>query len=481
MRRAHDRPTAPISALLVILSLLLSAMPAMARDMAGSVADLAQRVLPAVVNIYARKTGEPGDPVAADAKGATVGTLQSYYGSGFIIDPDGLIVTNRHVIAGARQLVIGFADGSRALGTVIAAASEIDLALVKVTTNHPLAALKLGDSAALRVGDPVLAIGNPLGVGTSVSAGIVSALNRNINDTVYDNYIQTDAAINHGNSGGPLIDAAGEVVGVNTALYSDVSDGGSIGLGFAMPSNDVKFVVARLLKYHRVRAGWIGVSLQDMSPLLAMIFDKPDLAGAIVTAIVPGSPAAAAGIVPGDVIRSIDAAPPTDARDAMRDIGMVAVGAQARLGIWHDGAESSKVVVAAEIPGSQQPLDAAPDLNHFVMGGLQLSAITPADRQTYGLSPQQAGVLVTGVPNDVFTGERGLLPGDVILRVQDTVVSTPQAVHSLVASAWKSGHALVALLVQTKNTQSWIPLGIAAMKAPTAATADAGPADLPKK
>jgi serine protease Do len=459
--------------LLLVLLLALHPLPLSARELVASDADLVQGLLPAVVNIFVRKTGEPADTMAAATPDKMAGALKRYYGSGFVIDPDGLIVTNRHVIDGAKQLVVGFADGTRALGTVVAAASEVDLALVKVTTNHKLPAMVLGDSSKLRVGDPVLAIGNPLGIGTSVSAGIVSALNRDINDTPYDNFIQTDAAINHGNSGGPLVDRAGEVIGVNTALYSDVSSGGSIGLGFALTSNDVKFVVARLLKYGRVKAGWIGVSMQDMTPLLAVIFNKPDLAGAIVTAVAPGSPAEKAGLAPGDVIRRIGAEVPSDARDAMRDIGMVPVGEPAHLAIWRSGSELSKDVVTAEIPGAQTPLVAAPDLNHFVMGGLQLSTISNADRRIYNLSAQQAGVLVTGVPNDVFTGERTLMPGDLILRVQDTPVATPADVRRRLAEAWTSGHAMVALLVQTKDAQNWVPLGITAMKPPPAAAASA--------
>ena len=454
-----------------VLLLALGAQPAMARPPAGSDAELVQSLLPAVVNIFVRKTGEPSDVMAAATPDKTSGALKRYYGSGFVIDPDGLIVTNRHVVKGARQLVIGFADGTRALGTVVAAASEVDLALVKVTTNHRLPALVLGDSSKLRVGDAVLAIGDPLGIGTSVSAGIVSALNRNINDTPYDDFIQTDAAINHGNSGGPLVDRAGEVIGVNTALYSNVSNGGSIGLGFALTSNDVKFVVGRLLKYGRVKGGWIGVSMQDMTPMLAVIFNKPDLAGAIVTAVAPGSPAARAGIAPGDVIQRIGSAVPSDARDAMRDIGVIPVGQPAQLAIWRNGAGLAKTVVTAEIPGTQSPLVVAPDLNHFVRGGLMLSTISAADRRTYNFRATQGGVLVTGVPTDVFTGEGTLLPGDLILRVQNTPVATPADVRRRLADAWASGHAMVALLVQTKDTQSWVSLGIMAMKAPPAVAA----------
>jgi serine protease Do len=460
------------SLLLVLGLCMLSPEAGAAREANPGEADLVQRLLPGVVNIFIRKTGEPSDTqaAAADTPDQQVGALKRYFGSGFVIDPDGLILTNRHVIEGARQLIVGFSDGTRALGTVVAAAGDVDLALVKVTSNHKLPVLTLGDSDKMRVGDPVLAIGDPWGLGTSVSAGIVSAVNRDINDSTFDDYIQTDAAINHGNSGGPLVNDNGEVIGINSALYSDVANGGSIGLGFAITSNEAKFVVNRLLKYGRVKAGWIGVSLQDMSPLLADLFGKPEqpgLSGAIVTSVTPGSPAAKAGVQEGDVIERIDAGRPFDARDGMRTIAMVPVGNTIHLAVWRNGTDMRIDVVANEIPGHDHADNAAPLLNQSIMGGLQLSTISEQDRRMYNFSSDQAGVLVKGVTNDVFTGDRSLIPGDLILRVQDTPVATPDDVHKRIADAWAKGHALVALLVKSREGQNWMPLRISSMKPPT--------------
>jgi serine protease Do len=462
------RAVVRISAVVFLLLGLLTLSPSVgsAREVAESEAQVVQRLLPGVVNIFTRKVGESSDTMASGSPDKQVGALKRYYGSGFIIDPDGLILTNRHVIEGARQLIVGFSDGTRALGSVLAASDQCDLALIKVTANHKLTTLTLGDSDKLRVGDPVLAIGNPWGIGTSVSAGIVSGLHRDIKDTSYDDFIQTDAAINHGNSGGPLVNEAGEVIGVNSALYSDISNGGSIGLGFALTSNNAKFVVGRLLRFGRIKAGWIGVMLQDMTPLLSGIFGQPNLTGAVVTAVTPGSPAEKAGLTEGDVIQRIGTATPTDARDAMRQIAMVTVGDPAHLSVWRNGATLTMDVIADEIPGAQSAPNFAPQLNQFVAGGLQLSPISDKDRRMFNLSSEQTGVLVSGVANDVFTGEQTLMPGDLILRVQETAVQTPDDVHRAMEAAWAKGHALVALLVKSKDEQHWIPLRISSMKAP---------------
>jgi serine protease Do len=208
--------------------------------------------------------------------------------------------------------------------------------------------------------------------------------------------------------------------------------------------------------------------MQDMTPLLAKIFGEPSLTGAIVTAVTPDSPAEKAGLTEGDVIQRIGTATPTDARDAMRLIAMVPVGDPAHLSLWRNGAALTMDVIAAEIPGAQSARDPAPQLNQFVAGGLELSSISDQDRRMYNLSSQQTGVLVTGVANGVFTGEQTLMPGDLILRVQETAVQTPGDVHRAMEEAWAKGHALVALLVRTKDGQHWIPLKISSMKAPQA-------------
>jgi serine protease Do len=377
-------------------------------------------------------------------------------GAGFVIDPDGLIVTNRHNVQDARQLVIGFSDGSRALGSVVGAAGKVDLALIKVAVDHKLIALTFADSDKVRVGDPVLAIGNPLGVGTSVSAGIVSALNRDIKDSVYDDFIQTDAAINHGNSGGPLIDESGQIVGMNSDIFSN--SGSSMGLGFALSSNDTKFIADPLLRYGRVKAGWIGVDLQDLSTALAISFREPRMEGAVVTGVTQDGPAMAAGIAGGDIIQRIDDHMVQDARDAARQFAYLAVGNTAHVTIWRDGRPAGVDVRAAEIPGADKVDNPAPLLNQFVTGGLKLASLTDEVRQNNNMAPGQPGVLVAEVPSDVFTGQGILLPGDVVLRVLRTSVASPDDFERRIAQARTDGQISVALLVQRKASRSWIGL-----------------------
>jgi serine protease Do len=216
-----------------------------------------QRVMPAVVDLSLWKL-RPSPKAGGEPRRVRT------HGSGFIVDPAGIIVTNKHVTDNAEDITVIFRTGERAGGKLIAVAPMVDLALVKVEFDRPLPSLQWGDSTSLRIGDHVFAIGNPLGLGTSVSSGIVSALNRDLQDTPFDHYLQIDAAINHGNSGGPLVDVHGEVVGVDTALYNPVEEGGFIGIGFAIPSDSARFVVNRLLD-KRNRSGWLGVRLQDLT------------------------------------------------------------------------------------------------------------------------------------------------------------------------------------------------------------------------
>jgi serine protease Do len=246
----------------VLVALASLGSPASARVMEAGDAAIVRRVAPAVVYIAEWKVHPATEPNQAPRRVRA-------YASGFIIDPSGIVVTNKHVVDDALSMHVIFSNGDSAPAHLLAAAAMTDLAVLKVDVDHPLPALKWANSDALQVGDPVLTIGNPLGIGTSVSAGIVSALNRNLHDSPFDSYIQTDAAINYGNSGGPLIDSNGEVVGVDTAFYDPDANGGSIGIGFAIPSNLASFVVRFLLEPNHPKPGWIGVTLQDMSDTLA--------------------------------------------------------------------------------------------------------------------------------------------------------------------------------------------------------------------
>jgi serine protease Do len=448
-------------ALVVALALLLAGAntPVLARTMEKSDADVAQQATPAVVNIAAwkmRPAAKPGDPPRRIR----------IYASGFIIDPAGTIVTNKHVIDGAFDVTVIFSDGDQAPASLLATAAMMDVAVLKVDVDHPLPVLKWGNSDPLRVGDSVLAIGNPLGIGMSVSAGIVSALNRDLQDTPFDDYIQTDAAINRGNSGGPLLNRSGEVVGVDTALFNTDPTGGFIGIGFAIPSADVKFVVDQLLDPTHPKLGWIGTKLQDVTGALAQALGLPSARGAIVASIDPNSPAREAAIRPGDILVKLDNDMLGDSRAYMRGILLIGPGKPARLSIWRDGEEQLVTVPVAEWPnimahggmmtGSmaqammQQPADP----------GVQFAPITDAARQEYGLDPKLTGVVVTAVEQDCEAAELGVVPGDVVTMVQAEPVATPADVKRVLASAHEQHRPSIAVLVQGKGGSRWLSLSM---------------------
>jgi serine protease Do len=277
-----------------------SGVSAHAADLVANRTELIQRLLPTVVNITVRKDVAP--PPGAQAASASSGSddTKSYVGPGFVIDPSGTIATNYHVVENAFEIEVTFSDGTTLPATLLHASRLADLAVVQVKPDHPLTPVQWGDSTRLNVGDQVLAVGNPLGIGLSVSAGIVSGLNRDVQDSPYNHYIQTDAAINHGNSGGPLFDMTGHVVGVDTALVSLTE--ASAGLGLAIPSDAAEFVIGRLMQYGCVRPGWIGIKIQQVTLELARAMGMQRPQGSIVSWITPGGPAEHASIAVGDVI-----------------------------------------------------------------------------------------------------------------------------------------------------------------------------------
>jgi serine protease Do len=328
-------------AIVAFVGMVIGAVSASARIMEMTDAAIAQKDMPGVVNISSWKVIPPentGDPPRR----------VKTYASGFIIDPSGIIVTNKHVVDGAIDMTVIFDNGERIAASTLATAEMVDLALVKVDIVRNLPALQWGDSERLRVGDAVLTIGNPLGIGMSVSAGIVSALNRDIQDTPFDSYIQTDADINHGNSGGPLVGQDGRVVGIDTALYNPNANGGFIGIGLAIPSTTAKFVVRRLLDPSHPKPGWLGLTLQDLTPDLAEAMGLREAGGAIVVAMDPGGPASKAELQLGDVLTETDGIKVSDARSFMRTIVQVRVGDLSRLRIWRYGKEQ---IVTATVAG----------------------------------------------------------------------------------------------------------------------------------
>jgi serine protease Do len=418
--------------------------------------DLVARLLPTVVNI---------STVRQDAAGAggMVPARRRSLGSGFVIDPSGLIVTNRHVIERASEITVNFNDGTSLSATVVAAA-VVDIAVLRVNPERPLPAVTWGDSFTLRQGTPVIAIGNPLGYSSSVSLGIVSALDRDIRSSPFDDYIQTDAAINQGNSGGPLFNLKGEVIGVNSAIVTTSEQGGSIGLGFAIPSNDAQFVVNRLLQFGRIRVGALPIRVQKPSLAVARAVGLADTNGVIVTGVQEDREALREAIQPGDVILAVDGVPVRDVRTFNRAVGEQIVGSIATLSVWRDGRVAAVKVMVEDHPddlrqASMMVTGAAPasyvdppDL------GLSLAPVNEEVRTRLRLPASAGGVVVTGVEPFSKAAEQGILAGEVILKVQRDSVSSVRDFWSRVDGARRDRRTKMLLLLRGPEGERWVAL-----------------------
>ncbi len=469
--------------------------PALARPAPDSFADLAARLLPAVVNISSSQTvtaqnGDrpgagpemplfpPGSPFEQlfrdfmernhrnrDNPQAPPRKMQSL-GSGFIIDPKGIVVTNNHVIDGADEISVTLQDGTTLKATLIGRDTKTDLAVLKVVSEKPLPALNFGDSDASRVGDWVLAIGNPFGLGGTVTAGIVSARGRDIQQGPYDNFIQTDAPINRGNSGGPLFNMDGDVIGINTAIYSP--SGGSIGIGFSIPSNLAKTVVEQLRDFGHPRRGWLGVKIQQVTPDIAESLGLKEPGGALVAGVDANGPAAKGNLHTGDIILKFADQDVKEMRNLPRIVAETEINKQVPVSVWRDGKQQSLEVTVGELPDDQQTQTAsasadkpAPAKPLELSGlGLQLAPITQDQRDKYQIAQDQKGVLITDVGQGTPAADRGLKPGDVIVEVQQEEVATPAEVQDRIEKVRKSGRASVLLLVQSSDGLRWVPLSI---------------------
>lgn len=390
-------------------------------------------------------------------------------GSGFVIDAEkGLIVTNNHVVKDADEVRVTFHNDSDETvhADVIGRDEKTDIAILKVETKSKLTAVKFGNSDALRVGDWVLAIGNPFGLGGTVTAGIVSARQRDINAGPYDDFIQTDASINRGNSGGPMFNSKGEVIGINTAIFSP--SGGSVGIGFAIPSALAKPVIDQILKYGRTRRGWIGVKIQSVTDEIAESLGLGKAHGALVASITPKGPAEAAGLKSGDVILEFNGHPINEMRTLPRVVAESEINANANLTFWRDGKKQTASVKVAEMEKAEEEgliASATPDANADKGGGvkidsvgLTLSAVSDSLRQNYNIPRTVDGIVITHIADMSEAAEKGLIEGDVIVEINQQPVNAPDKAAEIIDKAQKGGRNSVLLLVNREGDVRFVAL-----------------------
>lgn len=460
----------------LLFAILMWAATAGARSTPDSFADLAENLLPVVVNISTSQAVDParmqefeeffrdfferrgeGQPPPEPRR------RQSSLGSGFIIDSTGYVVTNHHVVADAEEVTVLLQDDTELKATVVGSDEKTDLAVLKVESTEALPAAKWGKSENTRIGDWVLAIGNPFGLGGSVTAGIVSARARDINAGPYDDFIQTDAAINRGNSGGPMFNLDGEVIGVNTAIFSP--SGGSIGIGFAIPSELARNVVEQLREFGTVKRGWLGVRIQTVTDELAEGLRLDEPRGALVASVNKGSPAAKAGIQQGDVILEFAGRDVTDMRRLPRIVAETRIGQEVDVVVWRQGKEETFRVKVAELDEEEVAALTDPEAVTGEDGsmsdlGLSLSSLTPELRQRFQLDEQASGVVVTEVVPDGTAAEKGLRAGDVIVEVDQEQVNNPSDVAARVKKAKDEGYRVVTLLLFRQGDFQWVAVRI---------------------
>ncbi len=470
-----------VLALTVLTMALMLAQAIAAYARPESFADLAEKISPAVVNITTSTTvAQQAGPAPMVPDGSPFEDLfrqfrdrgqgddgrarrSSALGSGFVISEDGYIVTNNHVIERADEIIIEFYEGAELEAKVIGTDPKTDIALLKVEADTPLPFVSFGDSDTARVGDWVIAMGNPLGQGFSVSAGIVSARNRALSGT-YDDYIQTDAAINRGNSGGPLFDMDGKVVGVNTAILSP--NGGSIGIGFSMASNVVTRVIDQLQEFGETRRGWLGVRIQDVTDDVAEAIGLEIAAGALVTDV-PEGPAADAGMLAGDVITSFDGVKVGDTRELVRQVGNTAVGKSVRVVVFReDGTKTLKITLGRReeaegmddgIVGEDDP-GAAPEAQTLM--GLTFTPLDDELRNQLELPGDAAGLVVQDIDPLSEAYEKGLRAGDLVTEAGQQTLNSVADLEDRIEQAREAGRKTLLLLVRSNGQPRFVALSL---------------------
>ncbi len=469
-------------ALLVLIcgfGLLAAPEAALARG-PDSLADLAAQVSDAVVNISATQTFDEKHASNASPNGTPFDELFEEFlrrhhqgagpdvpmpmperrttslGSGFVIDPSGIIITNNHVIADANDVTVIFDDGRKMKAQIVGKDPKVDVAVLRVKPDKPLKAVKFGDSNKMRVGDWVMAVGNPFGLGGTVTAGIISARNRNIDSGPYDNYFQTDAPINKGNSGGPLFNMDGEVIGINTAILSP--SGGSIGIGFATPAATVIPIIAQLEKYGETRRGWLGVHIQNVDDSIAESLNLGKVRGALVADADPNGPAKAAGIQTGDVIIKFGNTEIKDAHQLPKLVASAQVGTEVPVVVFRQGKELTKIVKLGRLEDSEKKAkkktaDASPEkptqptpVQKII--GMTFAELNDSTRLKFSIKPSVgSGVVVADVDPDSPAADKHIQPGEVIEEINQDPVKSPADVAKKMQALKKDGKKLALLLI----------------------------------
>ena len=476
IHQTNKLQTSTMATICLVISLFLQTLALDARNAPESFADLVEEVGSSVVNITTTtKVEAPVVPRGVVPEGSPFEELfrdfqnpnsprqrprnANALGSGFVISSDGFIVTNHHVINGADQITIEFNDGSFREAVVVGSDENIDIALLKVKSETKLDFVKFGNSDVSRVGDWVMAMGNPLGQGFSVSVGIISARNRELAGN-YDDYIQTDAAINRGNSGGPLFNMAGEVVGVNTAILSP--NGGSIGIGFSMASNVVEPIVEQLKEFGEVRRGWLGVSIGDLNQDMADALGMDEPSGSIILEVYDG-PSKDAGLLASDVIVMFDNKKVGNSGELVRIVGDTTVGRNVDVVVLRQGERITVSVRLGQRPTNKelnarvtQPEPAKP--NETAIDGIGLSELTDSLREEFSIDPEISGLIILSVDESSSAYENGLRVGDIITDVAQKPVNTVKEVEELVSGAKNEGRQSILLLVRREGQPRFIVL-----------------------